>query len=252
MQIRRLPYSRAGFTLVELLVVIGIIALLVGLLMPALSKVREQGNSIKCASQLREVGLAITMYANGNRGMLPAWSGWHVWGETHATNQDDEDGPGWTEQLQKFMGTNKTIIYNCPSFPEEFRFNYFLTARWGEVNGGRGTIKLTEIKHSSEFVLSGDCNQPSLYPPSFGSSVVQNDHSDDCDKDDASQQGIIFTNEQDEKGATGRAIHPGGFNVLFADAHVDSFKKFDPTRMTYDPKRPGRTWLQVGEPDPVP
>src|SRR5436190_19885766 len=63
---------RGGFTLVELLVVIGIIALLIGILMPALSKARESANTIKCAANLRSVGQGLAIYIAGNKGTLPA------------------------------------------------------------------------------------------------------------------------------------------------------------------------------------
>jgi prepilin-type N-terminal cleavage/methylation domain-containing protein len=60
----------AAFTLVELLVVIGIIAVLVGILLPALNKARQTAKRVECAAYLRQVGLAAVNYANGNKGFL--------------------------------------------------------------------------------------------------------------------------------------------------------------------------------------
>ena len=90
-----------GFTLVELLVVIGIIAILVGLLLPALGKAREQANSIKCMSNLRMIGQAVAIYEDAYAGYLPA-------GETGNGSSDAH----WDATLQQVMGRSGSIANN--------------------------------------------------------------------------------------------------------------------------------------------
>ena len=81
-----------GFSLVELLVAIGIIALLTALALPAMSRAREQANSVACLSALRNIGMAAQMHAAEHAGHLPA-AGWHwksVDGVTNPRGLQDE------------------------------------------------------------------------------------------------------------------------------------------------------------------
>jgi prepilin-type N-terminal cleavage/methylation domain-containing protein/prepilin-type processing-associated H-X9-DG protein len=105
---RNVTFHRKGFTLVELLVVIGIIALLIAILLPALNRARQQANLIYCQSNLRQIYMALLMYANNNKDKLP-------WGDS---GYDYGDGRGyvweqnWVYQASVYMGVDASQGYS--------------------------------------------------------------------------------------------------------------------------------------------
>src|SRR3954464_9231094 len=148
----RLNISRPrAFSLVELLVVIGLVALLIAMLLPALRGARERARQTRCAAQLHQLGQALHLYANANGGYLPPWSGWHTYPD--GANPDDQPGPAWTELLAPHFAKPDSPAYNCPGWPDDSpRVNYFLAARWS-ASLGRHAMKLADVRMSSRFVL---------------------------------------------------------------------------------------------------
>jgi prepilin-type N-terminal cleavage/methylation domain-containing protein/prepilin-type processing-associated H-X9-DG protein len=99
--------KRLGFSLVELLVVIGIIGILLGILLPVVGKVRESGNRTACASNLREVGNFFQMYLNDNKQRVPRLN------PLPSHQPPVVNAPSVVEVFQPYVkGANH--VYRCP------------------------------------------------------------------------------------------------------------------------------------------
>ena len=108
---------RNGFTLIELLVVIAIIALLVSILLPSLNKAKELARRAVCSSNLHQISLGTTIYANDNDGKIPsAYVGWSI-GATRRVELFSSTMPNnLIYQLWRDAGLDPGLFY-CPSSP---------------------------------------------------------------------------------------------------------------------------------------
>ncbi len=164
--------TTAAFTLVELLVVVGIIAALMAILMPALSRAREGAKQTACLSNLRQLGLAFLMYASENKGRYPR--------HANCFFPQPED---WIYYQLSYRDPNQSVIapyvggftfakFRCPSddpdvrlqiLDEPYRFSYTLNELCScDPGGGRTVIRYETVHNASEKLLLVDEDMRSL------------------------------------------------------------------------------------------
>ena len=180
----RTPTRRHAFTLVELLVVIGIIALLVAMLLPALNKAREASKAANCLSNLRQINIAFILFAHENKGFLP-----QIGSAGTGTEPYTIDGTNYNvlvrwfgglygapqkfyppaSMLAKYWGT--ASVGGCPTFevddvlrpqygPVDYAYNSIFArhkdwALGGTLRSGLG-VRLSRIRRSSEKAVVWD------------------------------------------------------------------------------------------------
>lgn len=186
---REHPALARAFTLIELLVVIAIIGILAGLLAVGLNSAKEKGKSVQCLSNLRQIGLATTMYADDNdgqfhhrAGQIPDQGKWTVAPSVSQTLPPNDRAAYWGVAYSQYVGGTKEV-FRCPSarrvdsWPDEYGWIYpasfWLNSTYGinrhvvtpfETNMP-GPLRLASLKFPETTILAQDSAEQRMEGP---------------------------------------------------------------------------------------
>ena len=166
------PRSRVGFTLVELLVVVALIAMLVSILLPSLNAARQRAKQVTCASRLRQWGIALQFYANENNDYWPHCDALDRQDPdpqdpdlipSDASPEDVADWHGWVDKLPPLLKRTGWRYYEKYHFPDETTF--YQCPMGGLVSGAKYDYKPRKFGYFSYAMNSCLVLDLNCWPP---------------------------------------------------------------------------------------